>query len=77
MLRAFVETGEEIRRASIDKADEGPFRFRGRELIKTIDASRRPAVLARVRMRVCINGTVVKRAVSCVPLSSAFLSGSS
>lgn len=67
---------EEIRRSSIDKADED-FRFL-RELIKTIDASRRPAttVATPTCARMCINGIVVKRAVSCVPLPSAFLSGS-
>lgn len=72
-----VELGEKS--ASIDKRTDEDFRFRRRELIKTIDASRRPATIAtptRTCARVCVNGIVVKRAVSCVPLSSAFLSGS-
>lgn len=69
-----VELGEKS--ASIDKRTDEDFRFRRRELIKTIDASRRPATPTRICARVCVNGIVVKRAVSCVPLSSAFLSGS-
>lgn len=59
--------------ALIDKRMDEDFRFRSRELIKTIDASDDDH--RNLRVRVCKRHRG-KRAVSCVPLSSAFLSGS-
>lgn len=59
--------------ALIDKRMDEDFRFRSRELIKTIDASDDDH--RNLRVRVCKRHRG-KRAVSSVPLSSAFLSGS-